>query len=158
MNIFDKFKKLTADGDESDSEMKYKLSEEVAFSEIKRILDFYEIDPEKDFDEDYKKIFENSINRAVKAIRLGRLEIDDKNGTFKVVQHMRSGRKEDDLVYRELDGRAKLSMANVKANDAHGKIYEVMGTLSNVGSDGIAKLKSVDLSLCEVLGSIFLSC
>ena|SRR4030042_3410903 len=154
MNILDKFRNVETAEDES----KFKLTEETAWETIKKILDFYDIDPEHDFDSEYKKIFENTIQRAIKAVRLGRLEVENKDGTLKVIQHMRSGRKEDDLIYRELDGRAKLAMSDSKATDYHGRIYDVMGALSNVGRDGIARLKGVDLSLCEVLGTIFLAC
>jgi len=48
-------------------------------------------------------------------------------------------------------------MAGKQADDHYGKAYALMGSLSSLGEDAIKQLKSVDLSLAEVLGLIFLS-
>ena len=136
-------------------EEKFKLSEESASKEVQKILDYYDIDIDKDFDAEYKKIFEQSIAKAIKAVRLGRLSVKVDDNGISITQSLKNGKTS--LTYREIDGRAKLATATVGKDDSFGKIYEIMGSLSGLGSSAIAEMKGVDLSLCECLGTIFLS-
>ena len=135
-------------------EEKFKISEESATKEIQKILDYYEIDIEKDFDDEYRKVFDQSLSKAIKAVRLGRLSIKIDNEGIKITQSLKSG--STTITYREIDGVAKIATRSVGKDDSFGKLYEIMGSLSGLGSDAITKLKGVDLSLCECLGAIFL--
>ena len=132
----------------------YLLSKKNAELELEKMLDYYEIDIDDIEDKDLKKAIKAGYDRLVKAVRLGRLEIKLDDG-IKVIQKLRDGSEK--LEYREIDGVAKTEMAGKQESDYYGKSYALMGSLSGVGEAGIKKLKSVDLSLAEVLGLIFLS-
>lgn len=49
----------------------FKISEESASKEIQKILDYYDIDIEKDFDAEYKKYLNSQFQK-----RLKRLDLD----------------------------------------------------------------------------------
>ena len=141
----------------------YILSKEAAESEVKKILKYYELDIDDIEDKEQKKFIKANYDRLIKAARLGRLEVKIEKG-ISVIQHCRlidekgnSNALGETITYKEINGEAKSATAGKEATDLYGRIYAVMGSLSGVGEDGIKKLKGVDLSLCEVLGAIFLS-
>lgn len=134
--------------------MEYKLSKKSAHDELNKMLDYYEIDIDEIEDEDLRKAILGGIGRLVKAIRLGRLEIKIEDG-IKIIQTLRDGSKK--IEYKEIDGVAKMEMAGKNEKDYYGKSYALMGSLSGLGEAAIKNLKSVDISLVEVLGMIFLS-
>jgi plasmid stabilization system protein ParE len=135
-------------------EEKYKLSKESAQNELKKMLDYYEIDIEAIEDENLKRAIGQGYDRLVKAVRLGRLKIKLEKG-IEIIQILRSNGNE--ISYREIDGVSKMEMAGKKQDDYYGKSYALMGSLCGMGESAIKQLKGVDLSLCEVLGLIFLS-
>jgi len=132
----------------------YKVSEESAREQLDAMYDYYEID----FDELPEKlapVLKATDAKLLKAVRLGRVEMalgDD--GVIVVTQHLRSGG--DPLVYREIDGQAKVAMGAKDADDAYGKAYALMGALCGLGETAITKLKSHDLAVVECLGTVFL--
>jgi plasmid stabilization system protein ParE len=134
--------------------METKLSAETAQAEIKKMLDYYEIEIDEIEDADLKRAIKQGYDRLIKAVRLGRLEIKTEGG-LSVVQLLRDG--SETITYREIDGTAKSAMAGKKPDDSYGKAYALMGSLSGLGEVAIKKLKGVDLSLTEVLGLIFLA-
>lgn len=133
---------------------KYILTKENAKNELQKMLDYYEIEIDELEDDDLKKAIQQGYDRLVKAVRLSRLEIKIEDG-IKIIQKLRDGTKV--IEYREIDGKAKTEMAGKKVDDNYGKAYALMGALSGLGESAIKNLKGVDLSLCEVLGLIFLS-
>lgn len=132
---------------------KYKLSKESAKNELKKMLDYYEIDIDEIEDEQLKNVILQGYDRMIKAVRLGRLQVKLENG-IEIIQTLRNGTV---IKYREIDGEAKAQMAGKKPDDMYGKSYALMGALSEEGESAIKKLKGVDLSLVEVLGMIFLA-
>lgn len=122
-------------------------------NEIKKLFDYYEIDLEHIEVPELKKAIQAGYDRLLKAVAKNRLEIKTENG-IQVIQTLKNG---ETITYREIDGIAKSEMAGKEANDYYGKSYALMGSLSGLGEAAIKKLKGVDLSLCEVLGLIFLS-
>jgi plasmid stabilization system protein ParE len=134
-------------------EEKYTLSQETAQAELKKMFDYYEIDIDGIETPELKKAIQAGYDRLIKAVRLGRLEVKAENG-IQVIQTLKSG---DKITYREIDGVAKTEMAGKDEKDYYGKSYALMGSLSGLGETAIKKLRGVDLSLCEVLGLIFLS-
>lgn len=131
----------------------YKLSEEAAQEQLDSLLDYYEIELE-DLPEAQRQAVKASVRKLVKAIRIGRLEIDfDGNGAVVVRQNIRAG---EPLTYREIDGKAKVAMGNKEANDSYGRAYALMGSLCGLGETAISQLKGPDLSLVETLGVVFL--
>ena len=132
----------------------YKLSKQAAKNELEKMLGYYEIDIDEIEDKELKKAILQGYARLIKAVRLGRLEIKLEEG-IRIIQTLRDGSEK--ITYREIDGVAKTEMAGKNADDYYGKAYALMGSLSGLGEGAIKKLKSVDLSLTEVLGLIFLS-
>ena len=133
---------------------KYVLAPDAAEKVVMSIFDYYEIDPSEIEDKEQKKFIAANYDRLIKAARLGRLEVKLEKG-ITVIQHLKD--VADVVEYKEIDGNAKSATAGKDATDFYGRIYAVMGSLSGLGETGIKKMKGVDLSLCEVLGAIFLS-
>jgi hypothetical protein len=48
-------------------------------------------------------------------------------------------------------------MKTAEEGDTFGKIYSMMGSLSNLSGTKISELKGVDISVIECLGLLFLS-
>lgn len=137
-----------------ESNIQYQISEESAMDVLQKILDYYEIDPYDMGDDSTQKIFEASLGRALKAIRQGRLKVDDIEG-LKITQTFKDS--SEALEYQIISGKHKMAMSGIKDDDNYGKIYALVGSMTGVGQTGIANLKGADLSLCEVLGALFLS-
>lgn len=135
-------------------ETKYILAKEAAELEVKKIFDYYEIDLEEIEDKEQKKFIQMNYDRLIKAVRLGRLEVKLEKG-IQIIQHLRDS--QEAVIYVEINGEAKSATAGKDKEDFYGRIYAVQGSLTGVGEAGIKKMKGVDLSLCEVLGAIFLS-
>jgi plasmid stabilization system protein ParE len=148
MDLTDTIEKMTGD------DKKYKLSNEAAKAVVQKIFDYYEIDKDDIKDKKARDIIAINYDHLVKSARRGRLEVDLTNGII-VKQHLRSNPNEV-ITYKEIDGTAKKAMAGKEETDFYGRIYAIQGSLSDLGEGGIAKLKGVDLGLCEVLGAIFL--
>lgn len=129
-------------------------SKETAKNELKKMLDYYEIEIEEIEDEKLRTAIENSYNRLIKAVMKGRLRINLNDG-IEIVQKLKDGTTE--IKYKEINGKAKTAMAGKKEDDFYGKAYALMGSLSGLGESAISSLKGVDLSLVEVLGLIFLA-
>ena len=135
-------------------ESKYILTKQAAESEIQKIFDYYEIDVDEIEDKDQKKFIKQNYDRLIKAARLGRLEVKLEKG-IQIIQHLRDNDRV--ITYGEITGNAKVATAGKEPTDFYGRIYAVMGVVSKEGEDAIKLMKGVDLSLCEVLGAIFLS-
>ena len=134
--------------------LNFKISRESAEAELKRFLDYYEIDG-GDFNEEQLKAHEQSKERIIKAIRLGRLEVGEDG--FTLIQTLRDPVGESSTItYGELRGKAKVSMKSKSDTDYYGRCYAVLGALSGLGDTAIINLRGVDLSLAECIGSIFL--
>ena len=135
------------------ADSRFKLGTEAAREQLNVLYDYYEIDfselPEK-----LKTALEATDKKLLKSVRLGRVEISlDEKNIVKVVQTIRNG---EPLVYREIDGAAKVAMGSKDENDAYGKAYALMGALCGLGETAITQLKSHDLSVVECLGTVFL--
>ena len=133
---------------------KYVLSKQSAENEVKKIFDYYEIDVDDIEDKDQKKFIKQNFDRLIKAARLGRLAVNTDDG-IKITQTLRSSGEK--VEYQEISGKAKTATAGKQADDFYGRIYAIQGVTSQLGEAAIKDMKGVDLSLCEVLGAIFLS-
>ena len=131
----------------------YKIGKEAAREQLNMLYDYYEID----FDELPKELgtaLKATDLKLLKSVRIGRVEISmDEQNVIKVVQNIRNG---DPLIYREIDGQAKVAMGGKDEKDHYGKAYALMGSLCGLGETAIIKLKSHDLSVVECLGTVFL--
>jgi len=134
---------------------KFKFSIETAKENLEKMFEYYEINIDEIEDEELRKHIKAGYDRLVKAVRLGRLEIDVSGKGIQIMQTLRSGG--DPIIYREIDGAAKCEMDGFPAQAYNKKAQALMGALSGLGMGAIKNLKSVDLSLAEVLGLIFLA-
>ncbi len=137
-----------------DKDDKYKLSKDAAQAVIQKIFDYYEIDIKEIEDKEQQKFIRMNYDRLVKAARLGRLEVSTDKGIV-ITQHIRD--RDETVTYKEITGAAKIATAGKDKDDFYGRIYAVQGSITGLGEDGILRMSGVDLSLCEVLGAIFLS-
>lgn len=129
----------------------YKLSTESAEAELDKLLEYYEIDID-DLPPESISGIEAVLKKMVKFIRLGRLEIKTEDG-IQCIQTLRDS--ETAITYKELTGKAKTAMGTKETTDQHGRIFALLGALSD-GEAVILKLKGPDLSLAECLGGLFL--
>ena len=133
--------------------MDYKISEEAAIEQIDVLFDYYEIDI-AGLPKAQKQATEAARRKLIKAIRIGRVEVGlDADGIIAVKQNIRNG---EPLIYREIDGKAKVAMSGKDDGDAYGRAYAMMGSLCGLGETAIISLKSHDLSVVECLGMVFL--
>ena len=128
------------------------LSEDSAQEQLNQLLDYYEIDFD-DIPTEQAKAFQMIGKKLVKFIRQGRLEIKIEDG-IQCIQTLRNGTTI--IIYKELNGKAKTAMGTKSAEDGNGRIYALMGALSD-GETMITELKGPDLSLVECLGAVFLA-
>lgn len=133
------------------TDKKYKLSEDSAKAVLDKLIDYYEIDFD-DLPASSKDGMEAVFKKLVKFIRLGRLEVKIQDG-IQCIQTLRDG--STTIIYKELNGKAKTAMGTKKETDQNGRIYALLGALSE-GETMITKLKGPDLSLAELLGGLFL--
>jgi hypothetical protein len=117
-------------------------------------MDYYEIEIDEIEDENLRKAIKQGYDRAINAIRRGRLKIKIEDGEFKAIQTARTG---TEITYREIDGEAKSAMDNHPPDAIYRRAYALLGALSDIGESNIKRMKGVDLSLAEVLGLIFLA-
>lgn len=133
---------------------KYTLTKEAAESEIQKIFDFYDIDLDELEDKEAKKIIKGNYNRVIKAIRMKRLEVKNEKG-LQIIHHLRD--HDETLTYYAPDANAKTAMDEYAPTALYRRIYALMGACSKLGEGAIMKLPANELSIVEVIGSIFLS-
>ena len=135
------------------------LSEEAATDQVVELLDYYNIDVDrltagetKD-DKASAAALEKALDHVRDAFRSGQLEVSrDAGGKLLVTQHITGGTT---LVYVEVGAKHKLAMEKFDPAAGYSRIYAFMGALCGVGKTGIEKLPVRDLSVVEVLGSVF---
>lgn len=135
-------------------EEKYILNREAAESEIEKIFDYYDIDPDEIEDKEQQKIIKMNYSRIIKAIRMGRVEVKFEKG-LQIIHNLKD--VNEVVTYKAPDANAKMAMAGCDPNDNYGKIYTLMGACSELGLAGIKRLPSNELPIVEVIGAIFLS-
>lgn len=130
------------------------ISQETAEEHLAELFDYYELVPE-DLPEQISSMFNSIHKKLIKAIRKGRVEIGESGS---ITQHLKKPSGDINIIeYRELDGRAKKAMQKCNSDDLNGRLYELLGALSGLGSRAIASLKGVDLSTAECIGFVFMS-
>ena len=134
----------------------YKISEESAKEQFQIFLDYYGLD-EDDFDDsDVKAGMSLSRKKLTRAIRKGMLEISN-DKKLVVTQHLKAPKGEISVInYRIVNGTSKISMKSKSSKDTYGKIYALLGSLSDLGDMAIQKLEGADLGVAESLGTLFL--
>ena len=132
-----------------------KVSEEVARGQLKTFMDYYELDA-KLVPDSTREGFDSSCERIVHAIKMGRLEIKDADGV-KVVQTLKFPPGDiPTITYGVLRGHAKVAMKGRSEKDQYGRMYAVLGSLSDLGEEAIMSLQGNDLGLAECIGMLFM--
>jgi hypothetical protein len=126
------------------------ISEEVATEQMQMFYDYYDMAIEE-ASERQSEVLQLINKRLIKAIRNGRLTIDNKNG-LEVIQTLQTGKQ---LKYKVISGEAKQAM-KASAEQDHLRNCQLIGYLTGKGSGGIGKLEGIDMSVSECLGALFL--
>jgi hypothetical protein len=134
------------------SKVKNKLSEESAREQMQNLLDSYDINKDDLEIENGPEWIASVINRIVRAIRAGHVEILD-NGE---VTHNLVTPKGDisSITYRRMNGIAMKERG--KAKGTFEKDCALMGSLGNIPPNAMAKLDMVDISIFQRLGQLFM--
>ena len=130
-----------------------KLSEEVAREQMQKLLESYDIDSSDLEIEHGPEWVAGVVNRLVRAIRSGNLEVLD-NGSVRHNLVVPNG-EITSITYRRMDG---ISMK--ERDKAKGGTFEkecvFMGSLGNTFPNSMAKLDAVDISIFQRLGQLFM--
>ncbi len=127
------------------------IPEDAAEAQIDVLLEYYDVDPEKDIVKEVRPTLLRHVMR-------GRVEISlDDEADLVVIQNLKyppSDKKS--LKYQVISGKNKKQMKSNAKSD-HEKMYSLMGSLSGGGGEPMSRLKGVDNSAMEALANIFLS-
>lgn len=139
-------------------EKDYKIAAEPAQEQLELLLDFYDIEVPGDGElDDVQKAAKTSIKKLKRYIRMGLVEITEADG-LTVIQHLKHSKGDTKTItYGVCDGKAKMAMAKAGEKDHSGKIYQLMGSLSNLSADSLSRLIAVDSNVVECLGAVFLT-
>lgn len=130
------------------------LSEESAETQVQSFLDFYELDRDA-VPTSTRENFDTCVKKIISATRKGRLEFRDEGIVVQTLKRPPGQIKT--ITYSELSGKAKQAAGKFDSNDAFGRMYALLGSLSGLGAKAISNLKGVDVSLAECLGHVFMS-
>jgi len=132
-------------------EEKYKLSEEVAREQMQVFMDSYKIDKNDLAVDQGPESIETILNRLIRAIRTGQLEIID-GGCIRLNLVVPFGDTKD-LTFGRLTGTAQRAYADIKNTfSAH---MAQMGSLCNLPPSKLSTLDPVDLSIVQRLSTLF---
>lgn len=136
---------------------KEKLSKENAQESLNEFFDYYDIDIDDIEDENQQTAMRSVEKKLLKAVMRGDLEFKTTDEAPEAIQHLKKSKTNiSTITYKVLNGKAKQAMNKKAEGDHHGRIYALMGSLSGLGSEAIASLRSTDLSISEGLGTVFL--
>jgi hypothetical protein len=137
---------------------KNKISKEAAQEQVDLFMDLYDIDP--DF------LPENRVSNLktiemqnVKNIMRGRVEIKEEDGQAVITQFLtkpiKAGQSEiKQLVYKNFGATAKMEMDKVEGE--HAKINALLSSMCNESTVTLQKMKGIDQSVAEMIGSFFM--
>ena len=130
------------------------LTEEVARDHLKLFTDFYDIDISNMKDKTQKNAIDETMDKIVGFIRRGLLEIKFDDGKLSVVQKLNNSDKT--MPYAILSGKHKIVMDDNSNENNYTRMYQLVGSLTNLGSKAISSLTGPDLKLAEHLAVLFL--
>ena len=131
-----------------------KVALEVAENEFNRFTDNMDLDVDERFmDEEDLTAFNKQKRRIITAICNGSLVINE-NGEA-VYTPQKSGDIEP-LVFHERTGASVMAMDNKKKNHDVAKTYAVMGDITGVHQNTFAKMKGIDIKICEAIFALLM--
>lgn len=144
----------------------FKLSEENAIDQIMILLDRYDIDIDSKSDEikegetqSTKEAFETTIDKIVRFIRIGQVEVFEEDNNVKVrlnIQNSSENATIKELVFGELRGKDHIAMP--KNGNEYKRMISLLDSMceTNGGGDALKQLRSSDLTAAEALSLLFL--
>lgn len=137
--------------DEKTKKDEWVIPEDAAEAQIDVLLEYYDVDPEKDI---VKEVRPSLLRHVMR----GRVEIIlDSDSDLVVTQHLKFPPSDTkSLTYQVISGKNKKQMKSNAKSD-HEKMYSLMGSLAGGGGEPMSRLKGVDNSAMEALANIFLS-
>ena len=131
-----------------------KVALEVAENEFNRFTDNMDLDVDERFmDEEDLTAFNKQKRRIITAICNGSLVINE-NGEA-VYTPQKSGDIEP-LVFHERTGASVMAMDNKKKNHDVATTYAVMGDITGVHQNTFAKMKGIDIKICEAIFALLM--
>ena len=132
------------------------INEKRANEIVDEFFEYYEIDREEEQDEDTLRVINMSYRKLSKAVQRGRVEFRDTDEGMTVIQHTKRDYPfGNEIVYGELNGKAKVAMRKADENDQAGRMQHMMAALCKKGPSILAQLKGPDYSLMEVIAAVF---
>jgi hypothetical protein len=134
------------------------ISDEVARDQVELLCDYYDITKEDIEDAESNGGTSKLVEKVCKHIQRGYLSISEVEGDLKITHNLKKSDGEIKLLnYRVIDGACRIAMKEKGEKDYYGRIYAMMGSLSEIGEDAIKQLKGIDLIVVETLGLLFLA-
>lgn len=134
------------------TDKEYKISEEIAREQMQNLLDSYDIDADDLVIENGPEWVATVINRIVRAIRSGNVEILS-NGEVKHNLVYPKGDVES-ITYRRVNGIAMKARDKAKGNFE--KDCAFMGSLGNMPNTAMSSMDPVDISIFQRIGQLFM--
>jgi len=133
----------------------YKISEETAIKQVKEFLEYYGKDPDEG-DKDKQKSVESMLNRIVKYIRQGFVEIRPDMTIYQKIQRPTAGSTASDITYRKFKGSDIIESEGTDETKFGERINNLLGRLSGLDPSVFAKvLEPIDSKVSEAIGVLF---
>lgn len=132
---------------------KYKISEDSARAQMDALMESYDIDANDIVVENGPEAMDTIINRLVRAIRTGKVEIHDDGSVSHTLMAPQGDLKV--LAYQRLNGIAMKERDKAKGGNFH-KDCAFMGSLCNYPAGKMAALDPIDISIFQRLAALFM--
>lgn len=135
--------------------VKMPISEEVATKQVKDFLEYYGKDPDEG-DKDKQKSVELMLNRVVKYIRQGVIEIRPDMTIYQKLQRPTAGSTASDITYRKFKGGDIIESDGDEEKSFGLRINYLLGRLSGLDSSVFSQvLEPIDSKVSEAIGVLF---
>jgi hypothetical protein len=130
-----------------------KIAEETAREHMQRLMDSYDIDQNDIVVDQGPEAVDTIINRLVRAIRTGKIEILDNCSIRHNFTNPQGNEKS--ITYQRLNGRAMRERDKAKGGTLSEHLA-LMGSLGNVPSENtLLNLDPIDISIIQRLAALF---
>jgi hypothetical protein len=128
----------------------FRISEESAQKELKRLIDYYDVDINETTSEQSAAV-DQILSRLQKAIQAGKLELQESEKGLSLILHTKN---DNELTFREICGADKAKLSAV-GDDPIKRLHYLAGLLCGLGTDVIGKLQVTDLRIVEAISGFF---
>lgn len=126
-----------------------KIDNETALSEFDRFTKSMDLDVDESFMEDDDiTSFRKQKRRIIAAICKGSLVINDDGEPVYTPQNTSL---DNPIIFHERTGASIIAMDGKKKNHSVAQMYAVMGSMTKLHPSVFAKLKGLDIKICEAL-------